>query len=113
MKLSYEFKKFCLISLIGTLIFSLTGCSRGAKAVVRDQIQLQQYSIDTDVFTTLHRTVVPAAKPAEVIGLDEISKYEKYGYGNWTFGGPLKAETRTDIMPALYDAATVVKKIRH
>ncbi|MFA6078232.1 MAG: TIGR03768 family metallophosphoesterase [Candidatus Omnitrophota bacterium] len=109
MKPSYEFKKFCLVSLIGMLIFSLTGCS---KTVARDQIPPQKYSIARDVFTTLQRTVVPAAKPAEVISLYEISKYGKYGYGNWIFGDPLKVETRTDIMPALYDASTVVKKTK-
>jgi metallophosphoesterase (TIGR03768 family) len=112
MKPSYEFKKFCLVSLIGMLIFSLTGCSACSKTVVRDQIQLQKYLIATDVFTTLQRTVVPATKPAEMISLDEISKYGKYGYGDWIFGDPLKVETRTDIMPALYDASTVVKKTK-
>ena len=39
-----------------------------------------------------------------------ISKYKKYGYGKWTFGAPLKAVTRTDIMPADYDASAIVKK---
>jgi len=27
MKTSYEFKKFCLVFLMGMLIFSLSGCS--------------------------------------------------------------------------------------
>ena len=112
MKLSYKIEKFNLFFLMGMLIFSLTGCSTCSKSAVRLQGHLQEYSIATDVVTTLHRTVVPGPKPAEAIGLDEISKYGKYGYGNWTFGDPLKSETRTDIMPALYDASTAVKKAK-
>ena len=70
------------------------------------------YSIASDVSTTLQRTVVPGPTPSVAINLYEVSKYKQYGYGNWTFGGPLKAVTRTDIMPALYDASVVAKKTK-
>ncbi len=70
------------------------------------------YSIASDVSTTLQRTVVPGPTPSVAINLYEISKYKQYGYGNWTFGGPLKAVTRTDIMPALYDGTAVTKKTK-
>ena len=70
------------------------------------------YSIASDVSTTLQRTIVPGPKPLVAIRLDEISKYKEFGYGNWTFGGPLKSVTRTDIMPALYDASAVTKKAK-
>lgn len=106
---SYEHKKFCLVFLTGMLIFSLTGCS---KNVVENPSQIKGYPIASDVFTTLQRTVVPGPKPSVMIGLDEISKYSQYGYGNWTFGGPLKSVTRTDIMPARYDAAAITKKAK-
>jgi len=112
MKPPFELKKFCLVLLIGMLIFSLAGCSTCSKAVVRNQSQLQEYPITTDVFTTLQRTVVPGPKPTVKISLDEVSKYKQYGYGNWTFGDPLDSVTRTDIMPAFYDGTTVTKKVK-
>ncbi len=112
MKPSYKFNKLCLTFLIGALIFSLAGCSTCSKTAVKNQSQLQEYPIATDVFTTLQRTVVPGPKPAEAVRLDEISKYKQYGYGSWSFGDPLKSETRTDIMLALYDASTAVKKAK-
>ncbi|MCX5716011.1 MAG: TIGR03768 family metallophosphoesterase [Candidatus Omnitrophica bacterium] len=109
MKPPYELKKFCLLFLMGMLVFSLAGCS---KSVARNQSQLEEYSITSDVFTTLQRTVVPGSKPTVAIRLDEISKYRQYGYGNWTFGDPLKSVTRTDIMPVLYAGTAVTKKAK-
>ena len=109
MKPSYELKKLNLAFLMGILIFSLTGCS---KSVVRNQSHPQEYPIDFDVVTTLQRTVVPSPKPSVAINLDEISKYSQYGYGNWTFGDPLKSVTRTDIMPDFYDGTAVTKKAK-
>ena len=82
---------------MGMLIFSSSGCS---KSVVRHQSQLEGYPIAPDVPTTRQKTVVPGPKPSVTIRLDEVSKYRQYGYGNWTFGDPLKSVTRTDIMPA-------------
>ena len=55
---------------------------------------------------------MPGPKPSEVIALYELSKYKKYGYGNWSFGCPLESETRADIMPALYDGSAVTKKAK-
>ncbi len=112
MKPSFEFRKFCLVFLMGMQIFCLAGCSTYSKTVVKNISQLKGYPIDSDVFTTAQRTVVPGPKPAEAIGLDEISKYKQYGYGNWAFGEPLKSVTRTDIMPAIYDASTATKKVK-
>ena len=109
MKPSYGFKKFCLVFLMGMLIFSSSGCS---KSVVRNQSQLEGYPIASDVFTTRQRTVLPGTKPSVTIDLDEVSKYSQYGYGNWTFGDPLNSVTRTDIMPALYDGSAVTKKAK-
>ena len=112
MKLVYEFKKFCIAFLMSTLILSLTGCSTSSKSLIENQLQLQEYPIATDVFTTLQRTIMPGPKPAQAIHLDEISKYKQYGYGNWAFGEPLKSVTRTDIMPDIYDASTATKKAK-
>jgi metallophosphoesterase (TIGR03768 family) len=109
MKPSYEFKKFYLVFLMGMLIFSSSGCS---KSVVKNQGLIEGYPIASDVFTTRQRTVVPGTKPSVTIDLDEVSKYRRYGYGNWTFGDPLNSVTRTDIMPALYDGSAVTKKAK-
>jgi len=103
-KKAYRYTKIHLFFLISILAFASTGF--GAK----NQEEPNGYPIDSDVFTTLQRTVVPDPKPATEINLYDISKYKKYGYGKWTFGAPLKSVIRTDIMPALYDGSAVVKK---
>ena len=93
----------------GLLIFTVAGCST---SVLRNQARFDGYPIASDVVTTGQRTVVPGPKPSATILLDEVSKYEQYGYGNWTPGEPLKTVTRTDIMPARYDGSGVVRKAR-
>jgi metallophosphoesterase (TIGR03768 family) len=80
------------------------------KARATLQSQTGGYPIASDIFTTLQRTVVPGPTPSVKIELYEIAKYQQYGFGNWTFGGPLKSVTRADIMPALYDGSAVTKK---
>lgn len=107
MKPSCKFKKFCLVFSALILILSSTGYS---ESDVRNQDQLKRYPIASDVFTTLQRTIAPGPKPSTAIHLYEVSKYGQYGYGDWTFGDPSKSVTRTDIMPALYDASAVTKK---
>ena len=109
MKPSYEFKKFCLVFLMGMLIFSLSGCS---KSVVRNQSQPAGYPIASDVQTTLQRTIAPGPTPSTAINLWEISKYSQYGYGNWTYGPGLPYDKRLDIMPAAYSGSAVTKKTK-
>ncbi|MCX5818203.1 MAG: TIGR03768 family metallophosphoesterase [Proteobacteria bacterium] len=109
MKSSYEYKKFCLAFLMGTLIFSSSGCS---KSVVRNQSQLEGYPIVSDISTTRQRTVMPAPTPSVTILLDEVSKYNQYGYGAWKDGKGIDDGKRTDIMPALYDGSAVTKKAK-
>jgi len=55
---------------------------------------------------------VPGARPAKELRLDEVSKYDRYGYGAWTFGAPALLEKRTDIMESGYDAAAATKKAK-
>jgi metallophosphoesterase (TIGR03768 family) len=107
MKTSYEFKRFCLVLLAGLLIFPLAGCggSSGSSAGIPTS-QPGGYPIDSNVVTTAVRTIsytpppiTPGLQPTE---LSQISKYSQYGYGNWTFGGPLAVEKRYDIMPPGY-----------
>ena len=106
MKTFYGYKKFCLVFLMGMLIFSLTGCG------TRQQSKLKGYPISSDVKTTAQRTLSLGTTPSVKINLYDLSSYEAYGYGNWTFGDPLKSVTRTDIMPAFYDSSSINKKAK-
>jgi len=108
-KPSYEFRNFCLVFLMGMLIFSLAGYS---KSDAGQQSQLGGYPIASDVQTTLQRTIAPGPTPSVKVELYDVSSYEVYGYGNWTFGNPLTSVTRTDIMPALYGGSAVTKKTK-
>ena len=109
MKPSYGYHKFCSIFLTGMLIFSLSGCS---KFSVRNQSQLEGFPIDSNVSTTLERTLAPGPKPSAAITLGEVSKYGPSGYGNWTYGPGLPYEKRLDIMPATYSDSAVTKKMK-
>jgi metallophosphoesterase (TIGR03768 family) len=100
---------FCLVFLMSMLVFSLAGYSKSESG---PQSQPEGYPISADVVTTLQRTVVPGPKPTVAIRLEELSKYKEYGYGNWTFGAPLQAVMRTDIMPAVYNGSAVTKKAK-
>ena len=91
------------------LIFPVVGYSENDAG---QQVRLEGYPIASDVFTTLQKTVVPGSKPSAMIRLDEISKYKEYGYGQWTTGGPLLSEKRTDLMGRTYDGAAVTSKTK-
>jgi len=102
MKTSYEFKRFCLVLLAGLLIFSSAGYSKSAAG---QQSRIQRYPIASNVQTTAQRTVVPGSTFTGTIvpkDLCMISKYKQYGYGAWTYGGPLVSEKRNDIMSPDY-----------
>ncbi len=96
---------FCLVFLMGVLIFPLSASSEGANTT---QSQPEGYPIGSDVRTTLQRTVVPdPAAASGTISPSEVSQYKQYGYGNWHYGSPLDAQKRLDIMPAAYTGASV------
>lgn len=82
------------------------GCGGGGNGPV------EGYAIASDVVTTLENTVVRGPKPAKAAHLYEVSKFRQYGYGNWTLGGSLAAETRTDLMPATYVVPDVGQKTK-
>ena len=107
MKRSYEYRKFCLIFLTGLLIFSLSACARG---VVKSENRIAGYPIASDVQTTAQRTIVPGPPPTTAINLWEISKYDQYGYGHWTYGPGLPHDKRLDLMPAAYRGPAVTRK---
>jgi metallophosphoesterase (TIGR03768 family) len=60
------------------------------------------------VVTTLQKTIVPDLIPAdaETVLPYELSKYERNGYGKWSFGPGLEAVKRLDLMPAAYGSAS-------
>ena len=94
---------------MGMLIFALAGYS---KSDARNQSQLEGYPIDSNVSTTLQRTVTPGSKPSTAITLGEVSKYSQYGYGNWTYGSSLPYDKRLDIMSTTYSRSNVTKKTK-
>ena len=106
MNSSSRFRSSCLVLAAAVMMVSSAGCSAGRPAL---QAAPETYPIASDVYTTLQRTIVPGAKPPTAIRLDEISRYRQYGYGDWTFGPPLKAEVRLDLMPALPDGSAAAR----
>ena len=99
-----DFLKYAVLTVPAVSGFAVAGCGGGG--------QIAAYPIASEVFTTLQNTVVPGPTPSVPIHLSAVSQFRQYGYGNWTLGDALKAETRTELMPALYDASTVTKKVR-
>ena len=68
------------------------------------------YPIDSKVYTTLERTVIPVPVPSTspLLYPYQVSNYSEYGYGVWQYGGGLGYEKRLDLMPPAY-ANTSVK----
>ncbi len=66
------------------------------------------------VSTTLHKTIVPDAMPADAPKLlpYELAKYAKGGCGTWSYGPGLVHERRLDLMPAAYDGASATAAAR-
>ena len=101
MKPLFEYKKFCLVILMGLLIFSLAGCEGSGSGI-------QGYPIDSDVQTTDQRMISFSMDfTPDTSLLAQVSEYDTWGYGIWTFGAPLPVESRTDsttngIMPDGY-----------
>lgn len=80
------------------------------KNVVKDQSQPAGYPIATNVQTTAQRTIVPGPTPTTAINLWEISKYDQYGYGNWTYGPGLAYDKRLDLMPKTYSDSGITRR---
>ncbi|MGO9579555.1 MAG: TIGR03768 family metallophosphoesterase [Desulfobaccales bacterium] len=111
MKPSYGYKKFCLVFLMGLLIFF---SAAGSKSVAGNQSQLGGYPIAAEVLTTRQRTVMPDSIPSgsEKIRPYEISKYKQNGYGSWHYGPGLDSVRRLDLMPATYRGASAINTAR-
>jgi metallophosphoesterase (TIGR03768 family) len=71
------------------------------------------YPIDSNVLTTAQRAIVfptpvQPSGPGSGTGLyktelPNVSQFDQYGYGSYTFGGPLPVQQRFDLMPAGYN----------
>jgi metallophosphoesterase (TIGR03768 family) len=72
------------------------------------------YPINSPVYTTLDRTVIPVPVPpgSPVLYPYEVSRYAENGIGCWTYGGGLAYEQRLDLMPAGYSQAPVNQSAR-
>ena len=98
MKPSYEFKSICLVSLIGLLIFSLSGCS-GSDST---NPAVTTWPISNEVFTTAQQQILPvglsAADTPRILPRN-VPLYEAYGYSGWQVGAGLPYVKRTDLAP--------------
>ena len=94
-----SFKK--IITLVIVLCFSLTLVACGKQQV--------SYPIDSEVLTTLERTVRPVPVPTLPVSIFpyELSKYSQYGFGVWQAGGGLGFQKRLDLMPPAYANTSV------
>jgi metallophosphoesterase (TIGR03768 family) len=72
------------------------------------------YPIDSRVYTTLARTVIPVPVPSTSPELlpYQVSDYSEYGYGVWQYGGGLGFQKRLDLMPPAYTSTSVTNTAR-
>lgn len=105
-----KFFKCAVLTVPAVNTLGLSGCGGGDSGGISP---VQGYPIDsTNVVTTAQYTVVPGPSPAVTIQLADVVNYSRYGYGNWTLGGPLTPVTRTDIMSPSYSHTRVSKKTK-
>ena len=62
------------------------------------------YPIESEVYTTLERTIIPVPVPLTSPALlpHQVANYSEYGYGAWKFGEGVSYEKRLDLMPPGY-----------
>jgi len=120
-----DFVKYSVGTVAGIYLGTMTlGCgSKNASSPIAG------YPIDpANVFTTRQRTIsfpmpgngLPAAPAAPNSGtglypteLSQVAQYDKYGYGAYTFAGPLPSVQRTEIMPAGYAIPARFRSMLH
>jgi len=67
------------------------------------------YPINSTVYTTLDRTIIPVPVPAgsPVLLPYQVANYSEYGYGVWQYGEGQGYRKRLDLMPAGYNGSSV------
>jgi metallophosphoesterase (TIGR03768 family) len=97
MKTIKNYSFFCIFLLLfSSLLFSENNRNQGNKNII------SSYPIETTVWTTAEKMIIPSKKPSQKITLKDVSKYKKYGYGKWTMGDGLETVVRKDLIPANY-----------
>ena len=103
-----DFLKYYLGSAVALgLELTKLGSLREVFAAIGNAAPL--HPIDSNVFTTLQKTVLPDS-PSSLVKLrpNEISKYKKNGYGIWHYGSGLEFVKRLDLLPTSYSGASKV-----
>ena len=72
------------------------------------------YPIDSQVYTTLDRTILPVPVPpgSPSIYPYQVADYSRYGYGVWQYGSGLAYQRRLDLMPSSYANSTATNGTR-
>ncbi|MFA4850772.1 MAG: TIGR03768 family metallophosphoesterase [Methanoregula sp.] len=72
------------------------------------------YPINSTVYTTVERTIIPVPVPAGSTAPlpHQVSNYSPNGYGQWRFGEGLTYEKRLDLMPAGYSNSSATTTAR-
>lgn len=74
-----------------------------------EETEKPSYPIDTEVFTTLERTIIPVEFNTWATILPyEVEKYAQNGYWKWMYGSGLAYEKRLDLMPSNYNDTWVI-----
>jgi len=105
-------RDFIKISAGTAACLTLGSFSLVSHSEARTSPAISRYPISSQVFTTRHKTISfdISLKGLKQTELSQVSRYQQYGYGTWTYGGPLLPELRTDIMPTGYTAEAGIKK---
>jgi hypothetical protein len=100
-------KKFGLTFFMGLLIIAVSGCGF-------DLMQLEEYPIASEVYTTRQRTVVPNMLPwgVQTVFPYEIAKYAENGYGTWYYGPGFDAGRQFTLMAPNYTGASVTNSAK-
>lgn len=85
----------------------VSGCNK-------DNVLSDNNFIDSKVYTTYERTIIPVAVPSNSPSIYpyEISKFSEYGYGFWQYGAGLGYDKRLDLIPAANSGQSVTNSAR-
>jgi metallophosphoesterase (TIGR03768 family) len=98
--LKMNLKKIIILVIAVCFSSMIVACNRGDDS--SSTTPEASYPIESTVFTTLERTVVPVAPTGTKPYPYQISEYSPNGYGVWQSGGGIGFERRLDLMPAGY-----------
>jgi len=99
--------KLCPFVAFGLILFFISGCRE-------DEVgsPSEDYPIASQVYTTLDRTIVVDTIALPAIFTYEVSKYQQFGYGLWSYGYGLPYEKRLDLMPPGYNASAMTNSAK-